>query len=140
MSKLKQFLLSKEFRNFFIGGITAFALDFSILYFLTNILNWRAELFDLIVIPNIISASISIIYNFFFQKHIVFKGSSSKVEKQFGKFVLVQLSNLILFSGILFGLLVNLFISLLLSKVITTAVQMFYSFLLYKFFVFKKNN
>jgi len=140
INKFKKLFLSKEFRNFIIGGGSAFIIDFSILFSLVYILQIKAELFDFIFIPNIISTSISIVYSFFFQKHISFKSSSEKAKTQFGKFILVQAFNLSVFNGILFGLLLNTHLSVAFSKILSTSVQMGFSFMMYKFFVFKKIN
>lgn len=135
---LKKLFLSKEFSNFLIGGITAFLLDFTLLTFQTYILNFKYELLGFIFIPNVISTTIALIYSFYFQKYISFKGNQAETRKQFPKFIFVSIFNLVLFGVIVFGILIDLHIPIPITKLITTGMQMCSSFLLYKFFVFKK--
>jgi len=138
INNLQKLFISKEFRNFLIGGLTAFLVDFGLLAFQTYILNFKLELFGFIYVPNVISTVIALVYSFYFQKYISFKGNQQKVKTQFPKFVFVSIFNLLLFGVIVFSILMDLHIVIPIIKIITTGFQMCTSFILYKFFVFKK--
>ncbi len=138
INKLKKLFLTKEFRNFLVGGITAFLVDFGLLTFQTYILNFKLELLGFVFIPNVISTTLALIYSFYFQKYISFKGNQEATKKQFPKFVFVSIFNLVLFGVIVFAIFLDLHIPIPITKLITTGMQMCSSFILYKFFVFKK--
>lgn len=138
MIKIKKLFLSEEFIKFFVSGVAAFVIDFGLLWLLTHPLNFNLKLLDFIFVPNIISTSIAILCSYIFQKYFAFETKDTSVKHELGKFILVQLSNLILFNVVVFGFLLILNIPVLITKVITMGMQMIYSFVLYKFFVFKK--
>ncbi len=133
-------LTSREFIIFLIGGGSAFLIDFTLLKFQTHILHFNLDLFDFIFIPNVISTGTAILYSFFFQRLIAFKAQEGKVYNQFVKHISLHSANLVIFNTLLFGILWNLNISLTITKVLVTMVQMFWSFVAYKFFVFTKVN
>jgi putative flippase GtrA len=133
-------LTSREFVVFFVGGVTAFLLDFSILQFEILVLHYNATLFNFIFIPNLISTGIAIFYAFAFQKFIAFREKEGKVYEQFAKHVSLQGANLIVFNTILFGIFLSFGLSVTFSKIIVTGIQTFWSFFAYKFFVFKKKS
>ena len=135
--KIKIIFLTKQFRNFIIGGASAFIIDFGILNLITYGLNYRAELLGFIFIPNVISTVIPIIYSFNFQRNISFKAKEKQSKNQFLRFISVHGFNLVIFNIIIFGIILNLNFPIPIAKIIVTFLQMFSSFLLYKFFVFK---
>lgn len=138
--KAKSILQSREFKMFFIGGITAFILDLAILQTQVKLLNFDLKLLGFIFVPNIISTVIAVIYSFFFQKFVAFKNNSASKKKQFAKHIVLHTFNIIIFGAFIFGLLLNMTHSSGISKIITTGIQTLWSFFAYKLFVFSKED
>ncbi|SRR5260221_6718977 len=136
--KVVSIIKSKEFQKFFIGGVSAFIIDFSILNILTYVFKLNTYLFGVIFLPNFISTTTAIIFNYFLQRTWTFKSQQKNLTQELVKFILVNVFNLIVFNGIIFGLLSQAGIPIPITKVIVTALQLIVSYTLYKFFVFKK--
>lgn len=136
---LKKAFIRRDLILFFVGGVTAFFLDLAILNFQVFVLEFNPFVFGIISIANIISVTIALTFNFFFQKFFSFTaGKSKRMKSELWRFILVQIFTIIFFGGIVFGIFFNLGLGIFISKVITTLFQMISSFFLYKFFVFKK--
>lgn len=139
LNKIKKTLLSKEMIMFLFGGVSAFLLDFGLLSFQVYVLKFETEVLGLIFIPNIISTTIAIIYNFFIQKYLAFDSKeNSRFKNELVIFAGVQIFNILFFGGLIFGAFLFFTRGLLLAKLLTTVFQMISSFFLYKFVVFKK--
>lgn len=139
LHSLKKAFVRRDLILFFVGGVTAFFLDLAILNFQIFILDFNPFVFGIVSVANVISVTIALTFNFFFQKFLSFTaGKSKKMKRELWRFVLVQIFTIIFFGGIVFGIFFNLGLGILLSKIITTLFQMISSFFLYKFFVFKK--
>ncbi len=138
-SKIKDKLLTREFILFFVGGVSAFLLDFGLLYFLVYVLSFHPLLLGFISVSNLTSATIAVTYNFFFQRYLAFntKGNNN-AKSELTKFIGVQVFTVLFFGGLVFGLFLNIGLSVLVAKLITTVFQMISSYFLYKYFVFKK--
>lgn len=156
IKKIKDTFFTPRFIKFFITGVTAFAIDFSL-----YTVGIKAGL--PILLANSISIAISIIVNYTINRFWVWQSKEKKVALEFGKFILVQgfnfLANnlfLLLFIAInVSAIVLNIagFISeklqetlgfiegedgnKLLAKFFATSIQLVTSFLFYKFFVFK---
>lgn len=144
--KLKKFftlglkvIKSKEFIRFFIIGISTFILDFTLLQIFLRVFGVPAEDHLKETIVNIGSSIIAIIVNYILQRTWAFESKTKNIVKESGKFFLVQGLNLIIFQTLLFSL-VNYFLTPGISKVFVTGVQIAFSFVMYKFFVFKPKN
>lgn len=138
--KFTDLMKSKEFQKFFVVGISSFLLDFAILNFLLYIVNLNTFLFGIISVPNLISSITAILFNYILQRRWTFKSENTAVIRESLKFFSVHGFNLIIFNGILFGFLAQLGFPKPLVKIFVTGVQLFFSFALYKFFVFKKKS
>ncbi len=139
IEKIKAKLLTREFILFFIGGVSAFLVDFGLLYLLVYILDFHPLLFGFISVSNLTSATIAVIYNFFFQRYLAFNTKDNdNARSELTKFIGVQVFTVLFFGGLIFGLFLNLGLTVLVAKVITTVFQMISSYILYKYFVFKK--
>lgn len=137
INKFKSLLLSKEFQKFFISGILAFIVDFGLLNLQVYIFKFELTLFGLIFVPNLISTIAGITFNFLMQRHWTFNSrEKDRAVKEGGKFLLVQGINLVVFNGLLFGLLIQLSIVVPIAKIITNGLQMINSYILFKYFVF----
>lgn len=151
--KIVEKFKSKEFLRFFISGSVAFLVDFIILnllivifknnngslsFFNTQITDNTYILSLPIFIPNAISTIFGIITTYSLNKYWAFKSKTNNIVKEGGRFALVLLLNYLL-NNVFFGLIrENSAISEQIIKIIVTAMQMFWTFLLYKFFVFRK--
>lgn len=135
---MKKKLFNKEIFYFLFGGITAFLIDFGLLNFQVYVLDFHPMLFGVISVPNIISSSVAIVYNFFIQKFFAFNSRGNGTKSELFRFILVQIFTIIVFAGIIFGLLLNVGLSVPVAKIVTMVFQMISSFALYKFFVFRK--
>lgn len=136
--KFADLLKSKEFQKFFIVGISSFILDFAILTFLLYVLNYNEIVLGIISVPNLISSVIAILFNYVLQRRWAFKSENTAILRESLKFFSVHGFNLVVFNGVLFGLLAQLGFPKPLVKIFVTGVQLFSSFTLYKFFVFKR--
>lgn len=134
---ITKIIKSPEFIKFVVVGGTAFLVDFLTLNFFTVILNFKTYLFNVLFVPNLISTGIAIIYNYFLQKNWAFK-SEKKSYSEAIRFLAVQVFNLIIFNGIIFGIITQAGVSVQITKIFVTGMQLFVSYFLYKFFVFKK--
>lgn len=120
-------ILIQFFRYLFVGG-SAFLMDFSLLYFFTDI--WGIYY----LISAIFSFIISLIYNYLISTHWVFNKNKIKNRVvEFNIFALIGIIGLI-FTEILLYLFTD-FIGLyyLISKIITTIIVMFWNFLARRF-------
>lgn len=157
LEKIKKTFFTPRYLKFFVTGLTAFLTDF--LIFRAGI---RAGLPTLLA--NTISVGIAIIVNYTINRLWVFESKEKKVALEFGKFLLVQVINYVMNTGllllfvavkvndVLFGVLDSVIPTLsekltfimgeegnqLLAKFAATSIQLVTSFLLYKFIVFKK--
>ena len=131
-------LFSKEIVFFLFGGISAFLIDFGLLTFQVYVLDFHPIIFGVISVPNVISSTIAIIYNFFIQKFFAFNSRGSGTKSELLRFIGVQIFTIIVFAGLLFGFFLNIGFEVPVAKFLSMIFQMVSSFLLYKFFVFKK--
>lgn len=137
IKKLFDTVTSKQFVRFFVIGITAFIIDFSLLSLFILVFNIPAEEHLKQTVANVASSGIAIVINYFIQRNWAFESKNRNVGKEAGKFLGVHAFNIIVFQSLLFSV-VNYFLPAWLTKVIVTFIQLASSFVLYKFFVFKK--
>jgi putative flippase GtrA len=135
---LRKKFYTHEIIYFLFGGITAFLLDFGLLTLQVYVLDFNPMLFGVISIPNIISSVTAIIYNFFIQKFLAFNSKGTGNKWELFRFFVVQVFTIVMFAGLLFGILLNVGLPVPFAKFLTMLVQMVSSYLLYKYFVFKK--
>jgi putative flippase GtrA len=144
MTKIKKLIklyLTPQFLKFFISGSTAFLSDFLTLNFLSYILNVKTYLsFGIfsISVANLISTIVGTFVTYTLNKYWSFKSTEKKDRKsEVAKFLTVIALNYII-SNILFGFIaVDFHVPEPITKIIVTGLQMIWTFLLYKFFVFK---
>lgn len=127
-----------QFIRFFVVGAISFLVDTGILFFLKEFLKFDLVLFGLISGANVISVMCGMVTSFMLNRHWAFKAGEQKVMSQGGRFLVVFIVTYI-GNQIVFGWFTNvLAIHYLISKVLVTLLQMVTSFLMYKFYVFKK--
>ncbi len=127
--------------RFTIVGSINTALDFSILFILTMLLNVPKEL------ANFISTSVSFLFSFFANKKYTFKSTSKNLKKQFLLFTIVTLFGLWVIQTIIITAITPVFTNLginkpaalLISKLIATAASLIWNYTLYSRVVFKKS-
>lgn len=127
---------SKEFQKFFVIGISTFILDFTLLQIFLRAFNIPPEDHARETVANIGSSLIAIAVNYILQRSWAFQSKNKNIVRESGKFFLVQGLNLVLFQTLLFSA-VNYLLTPGISKVIVTGIQIAFSFVMYKFFVFK---
>lgn len=149
--KFKPFLV--KFLKYFISGFTAFLVDFLILFLLIRIFdltdNRIIALFNLqikesiesfgilIYLPNVISTFFGIVVSFLLNKYWAFGKRKTKVLGESIRYGIVLIFNYFL-NNLLFGLIKQYFsLNPLIIKFIVSGIQMFWTFFLYKIFVFK---
>lgn len=148
INKLFKQFVSRQFLKFLIVGFSAFFVDVAGLNLLLILglddfllKNTSLSKDAAIVSCSVVSTTIAITYNFTLQKLWAFESRERTNTKEFSKFIIIQVFNLVVFSTLLFGLLISLNFNPTVAKVCTTVIQMGTSFFLYKYFVFfKKNN
>ena len=132
--------LNKEFIRFLIVGFTAFLIDFIILNVLVYIFEFTYELFNFVLVANLISSAISLPFGFYYQRKVTFKdGSSEKTGRKFTMFISLQLTNTIVYNVFIFNALINfLSVPIPISKVIVVGCMAVTSYLVMKYLIFIK--
>jgi putative flippase GtrA len=135
-------LITEEFIRFFIIGFAAFLIA----YLLNNILIFvfsaiidpgEAERAAIVSISYIIAFIISFIFNFHFSRKWTFKSTSPNYKEQVTKFLIINIFNAIA-GAIIISALDYVGIIPLISQPFIIAVQMFWSYFVYKVWVFKE--
>ncbi|OIO17102.1 hypothetical protein COT27_01690 [Candidatus Kuenenbacteria bacterium CG08_land_8_20_14_0_20_37_23] len=126
-----------QFLKYCVGGGTAFVVDFSLLYFLTDIIGiwylWSATL----------SFVIAAFVNYLIQKFWTFKVTHKKtnrISKQFFAFLAVQIVGLFINNTAIYALVDQLDIYYLVAKIIAAAIVLIWNFWASKKFVFHQTN
>ncbi len=119
-----------QFFKYCVGGGTAFIVDFSILYTLTDIFGlwylWSATL------AFTVAASV----NYIIQRFWTFKSTNTSVSKQFPIFIATQIVGLFINNTTLYFLVDHLGVYYLLAKIAATAIVLIWNFWASKKFVF----
>ena len=131
---------SEKIRFAFVGGINT-AIDFVVLFILV-------ALGLPTIASNFISTSTALIFSFFANKKYTFRDSNIFNKGRFTAFLAVTLFGLWILQPIIISFFSHLLvscqfdknISLFFSKVIATLVTLLWNYLLYRKFVFKKDN
>lgn len=106
----------------FVGGIS-FAIDYSVLIFLT-------EVFEIsYVVSNCISFSISVIFNYLMSMHFVFSSRSNSKINDFTIFIVLSAIGLIINEALLVFGVSALDINYILIKLLATVIVMIFNFL-----------
>lgn len=139
-----------RFYRFVFVGLSVFALDFTILRIMFDLIKLTQPV-DLVVVKfsvaNMISTFCGIVFGYIANRTWSFENKSDNVASQFGKYVGVAIFNFIL-NNLLFGFLFyNVFaqsglstqISSSISKVLATSFQVVTSYLGYKYIVFRED-
>lgn len=150
IKKVGSIALQTRFVKFFISGVSAFLVDLVILNLVSYIFfeGGNYSLFELVSVPKLVSASIALLFNFYLNRRWVFQVESTSATRQGVKFIAVAFLNLIVASiffdiyheivaqffsnGALTPALINT-----ISNFASEATKMIFSFVLYKYFVFK---
>jgi len=125
-----------QFFKYCVGGATAFMVDFSLLYALTDIFQlwyiWSATF----------SFIIAAFVNYAIQRYWTFKSFQTKATRQFIHFLLVQIVGLIINNSTMYLLVEAFGIWYLLAKALAAIIVLVWNFIISKKIVFgdKKNN
>lgn len=127
----KKILFIKIIKFIIVGGI-ATIIDWVIYYLLYNFLNFNP------LVANIVSFSISLIYNFILSIRWVFDIDESKNKKTiFIKFVIYSVIGLLISELLLYIFIEQAHINMMLSKIISTATVMIFNFVTRQHFLEK---
>ena len=127
----KKILFIKIIKFIIVGGI-ATIIDWVIYYLLYNFLNFNP------LVANIVSFSISLIYNFILSIRWVFDIDESKNKKTiFIKFVIYSVIGLLISELLLYIFIEQAHINMMLSKIISTAIVMIFNFVTRQHFLEK---
>lgn len=121
-------------RQFIIYGMVALiptAVDFSLLYFLTEF----AGVYYLLSLT--IAFSIAAIVSYFAQKRLTFKNGSQRYAPQFSVFCLISLVGLLINAGIVFGAVEFFGLWYMFGKVVATGVSYIWNFSAHKYITFR---
>lgn len=114
-------LLKQIIKFGFVGG-TAFFIDAGILLLLTKLgINY--------LIANILSFSISVIYNYILSMKFVFNVKETNPQKNFFQFIILSIIGLGINELIMKICVEKLLISVLIAKIIATIIVMIYNFI-----------
>ncbi len=114
-------LLKQIIKFGFVGG-TAFFIDAGILLLLTKLgINY--------LIANILSFSVSVIYNYILSMKFVFNVKETNSQKNFFQFIILSIIGLGINELIMKICVEKLLISVLIAKIIATIIVMIYNFI-----------
>ena len=114
-------LLKQIIKFGFVGG-TAFFIDAGILLLLTKLgINY--------LIANILSFSVSVIYNYILSMKFVFNVKETNPQKNFFQFIILSIIGLGINELIMKICVEKLLISVLIAKIIATIIVMIYNFI-----------
>lgn len=143
--KVTKHIFSVSFLRYFISGITAFSVD-NIILNLLKFSGFNLQLFGFIYFAKVISSTVGVIVSFVLNRHWSFQATEVSVKpqaiKMFCTFVLNIIIGALLYS-IYFEIirLQNIFsfgnFAPTLANIVATGTQMFITFFIYKFYVFK---
>lgn len=134
-----------EIIRFLIIGSSAFAINFivyqSLLALLDYFVETDSEVLRAVIVggPFLIAYVVAYIFNFYMSKKWTFKNSSPKTGSQAFKFLLVNTFNA-LSGSVVIAVLENFGLTPLLAHPLFVATEAIWSFLLYKFWVFKERD
>lgn len=134
--------LNSQVVRFLIIGFSAFLIDYGTLNLLVKVLKFDLELFNFILVANIISTILAVLFGFYFQRKWTFKTiNSNKAKREFMLFILLQLFNIIFYNTIIFNILrTNIGLDVAIAKPIVVVFQTVTSYLAMKFIIFKQDN
>jgi putative flippase GtrA len=130
MKQLEKFIRSSLFRYILIGGIT-FGIEFAAFWVLLNVIKLDA------LPANMISLLISFSFNFVMSNYWTFKAGNSQNAQKLVKYLSLVAVNYVLNNAIFYVINGVLLVSPGLTKVIVTILQTSWTFLIYKFWIFK---
>lgn len=122
-------LVSQIIKFLFVGG-TAFIIDYSLLYILTEFIGFNY------IIAAAISFIISTIYNYIASMYWVFVSKyTSNRQKELKIFILLSISGLIINQILLAILVEQFYIHYMISKIVVTIIVMIWNFITRKIFL-----
>ena len=123
--------LVKQIIKFGIVGASAFLIDYSILYILT-------DFFGIYYLySSIISFIVSVIFNYILSIKWVFDVSKKQTIKEFSTFILLSIIGLIINQVIMYIMVEKANIWYMFSKIVSTIIVMVYNFITRKIFIEK---
>lgn len=121
-----------EFVPYFVIGLIATAIDWTLFWFAINKIHLH---YEIALIFGFVTAGI---FHFTTNKTITFKCQSKQLRSQYSVYTLVTLATLVISMGII-ALMINIFmINKMLSRVLTTGLLLIPNFLLHKYITFNK--
>ena len=124
--------LVKQIIKFGIVGASAFLIDYSILYILT-------EVFGIYYLySSVISFSVSVIFNYILSIKWVFDVSKKQTIKEFSTFIILSIIGLIINQLIMYIMVEKVSIWYMFSKIVSTIIVMVYNFITRKIFIEKR--
>jgi len=131
---------AEKIRFIIVGGLNT-AIDFVILFALVS-------LGLPTIASNFISTSIAITFSFFANKKFTFKGTNNSNSRQVVLFLIITIFGMWVIQPIIIesiklilgSAVANKYIILLIGKILATIVTLIWNYLMYRRFVFKKND
>lgn len=124
----------RQFYKFSIIGVSNTIIDFSIYFVLTRtVLTFSFGY----LLANVISFSIAVTNSYIWNRLWTFRSASTNKVLEFTKFYFVNLSGLVLSTGLLFLFVHYAHLHDTVGKVIAISIVLFWNFLINKFWVFK---
>lgn len=131
---LRRTEIFRQFIKFCLVGTFNTALDFAIYLFFTRILGWY------FFYANLVSILVAMTSSFILNKYWTFRDKDKDLQKQYLKFVVVNVVYFCLYNSILFSLVHWLKVFDLLAKVCAVAVGLFWNFFANRYWTFKKTS
>lgn len=143
--KATKHIFSASFLRYFISGVTAFSVD-NIILNLLKFSGFNLQLFGFIYFAKVISSTVGVIVSFVLNRYWSFKATEVKVKPQ-----AIKMFYTFVFNIFLGALLYSIYFEIIqlqsffsfgdfaptLANIVATGTQMFITFFIYKFYVFK---
>ncbi len=130
--------LNTEITRFLLVGGSAFIVDFLILNFLVYMLGFQTRLFGYILVANVTSAAVAVLYGFILQKKWTFKRvQNNDIRREFIGFASLQVFNIVFYNVLVFNILnETLRVPIPVSKIIVACSQAITSYMIMRHIIF----
>lgn len=131
MPFIDKFVKSSLFR-YLIVGFSSFGIEFLAFSFFLYIAQTQA------LVANALSLLVAFAFNFTLSNFWTFKAGKNKAAQKVTKYIILVIINYFLNNGIFYFLNTVLGVHPVITKIIVTGLQVGWTYLAYKFWVFKK--
>ncbi|MFQ5493384.1 MAG: GtrA family protein [Candidatus Dojkabacteria bacterium] len=124
-------MVQKSFVRYFIIGVASFAIDFILFNIFIYLLHVEP------IPANMTSLLLSMVFNFIMSNFWTFKVGKEKMRRKIARYLVIAAINYVLNNIILYVFLTYMSLHPVIAKVFVMGLQITWTFLIYKLWVFK---